>query len=82
MNFIGLELAAVGQKIVDLKLTDVITIRGDYGGLLQFSVKTNVGTYAIHIPTVLDDGKTQNPKRLRKYPNGHGSKSPVTEADG
>jgi hypothetical protein len=82
MTFIGLEVAAVGQKIVDLELTDAITIRGDYEGLLQFCVKTNVGTYKIHIPTVLQDGKTHNPKRLRKYPNGHGSKSPVIEADG
>ncbi len=82
MRFIGLEVAAVGQKIVDLKLTDAITIRGNYEGLLQFCVKTNVGTYAIYIPAVLPDGKNHNPTWLRKYPNGHGSKSPVTETAG
>jgi hypothetical protein len=82
MTFIGLEVAAVGQKIVDLNLTGVITIRGNYDGLLQFAIETNVGTYEIYIPTVLEDGKTHSPKRLRKYPNGHGSKSPVTETAG
>jgi hypothetical protein len=82
MTFIGLEVAAVGQKIVDLNLTGVITIRGNYDGLLQFAIETNVGTYEIYIPTVLEDGKTHSPKRLRKYPNGHGSKGPVTETAG
>ena len=82
MTFIGLEVAAVGQKIMDLKLTGVITIAGNYDGLLRFGIETNVGTYAIYIPAVLQDGKTHNPTWLRKYPNGHGSKDSVIEADG
>jgi hypothetical protein len=82
IRFVGLEIAAVAQKIVDLKLVNEITIRGNYDGLLQFSIQTNVGTYTIHIPAVRENGQIHSLKLLTKYPIIRGPHDSVIEADG
>ena len=82
MRFVGLEIAAVAQKIVDLKLVNEITIRGNYDGLLQFGIQTTVGTYTIHIPAVRENGQIHSLKLLTKYPIIRGAHDSVIEADG
>ena len=81
-NFVGLEIVSVGQKLVDLKLVNEITIRGSYDGLLQFGIQSNVGTYTIHIPAVRENGQIHSLKLLTKYPNIREPQDSVIEADG
>ena len=77
MSFFASDIAAVAQKVVDLKKTDVIKIHGSFKGLLRFDIETKVGSYVIYIPTVLENGETHNTKLLGKYPVDRRSKDAV-----
>jgi len=74
MSFVASDIAAVAQKIVDLKLTNTIKIHGSFKGLLRVDIETKVGSYVIYIPTVLENGETHDPTLLSKYPIDCGSK--------